>query len=351
MSAKSGLKANKPTEFTGSYTKSEEFLQECEVYIRLSDPSAADGAKIAFILTYLKGAAPSAWKRQYCASGKDATDSYAVFKTKFVEAFGDPNKASNALTRLERLNQGKQSLEQYIATFLILQAEANLTEEGYLIRRLVSGLNERLRDKMITNGKATWTMQEHINQLREWESSHNVYKGFTPFRHSPALSPGVPMDVDKKKSTSIRTQNLPKLTPEERQRCFKEKLCYRCRQPGHSASNCTGQTIVTTSTKTTGKDKKGKARKEVVEESKEEETVSDEEEVIAPKKKKVKKAKTSSKASSSCHPPQSPPSSDADNEDDPPSYQAARASIVRSLAHFPPEQRHRLAESISEESF
>ena len=159
------------------------------------------------------------------------------------------------------------------------------------------------------------------------------------------------MDVDKKKSTSIRTQNLPKLTPEERQRCFKEKLCYRCRQPGHSASNCTGQTIVTTSTKTTGKDKKGKARKEVVEESKEEETVSDEEEVIAPKKKKVKKAKTSSKASSSCHPPQSPPSSDADNEDDPPSYQAARASIVRSLAHFPPEQRHRLAESISEESF
>ena len=117
-------------------------------------------------------------------------------------------------------------MEQYIATFLILQAEANLAEEGYLIRRLVSGLNDRLRDKMITNGKATWTMQEHINQLREWESSHNVYKGFTPFCHSSALSPGVLMDVDKKKSTSIRTQNLPKLTPKERQRCFKEKLCY-----------------------------------------------------------------------------------------------------------------------------
>ena len=160
------------------------------------------------------------------------------------------------------------------------------------------------------------------------------------------------MDVDKKKSTSIRIQNLPKLTPEERQRCFKEKLCYRCRQPGHNAPNCTGQTTVTTSMKTTGKDKKGKARKEVVEESKDEETA-DEEEIVAPKKKKVKKAKTSSssKASSSHHSPQSPPSSDADNEDDPPSYQAARASIVRSLTHFPPEQCHRLAESISEESF
>jgi len=158
------------------------------------------------------------------------------------------------------------------------------------------------------------------------------------------------MDVDKKKSTSIRTQNLPKLTPEERQRCFREKLCYRCRQPGHNAPNCTGQTTVTTSTKTTGKDKKGKAWKEVVEESKEEETGSEEESIV-PKKKKVKKAKTSSKASSSRQIPQSPPSSDADNEDEPPSYQAAQASIVHSLAHFPPDQHHRLAESISEESF
>ena len=157
------------------------------------------------------------------------------------------------------------------------------------------------------------------------------------------------MDVDKKKSTSIRTQNLPKLTPEERQRCFREKLCYRCRQLGHNALNCTGQATATTSTKTTGKDKKGKAQKEVVEESKEEEeTGSEEEEVITQKKKKVKKAKASPKASSSRR---SPPSSDADNEEDPPSYHDVRASIVRSLAHFPPDQRHRLAESISEESF
>ena len=159
------------------------------------------------------------------------------------------------------------------------------------------------------------------------------------------------MDVDKKKSTSIRTQNLPKLTPEERQRCFREKLCYRCRQPGHNTLNCTGQTTATTSTKTTGKDKKGKTRKEVVEDSKEEEEMGSEEEIVVPKRKKVKKAKTSSRASSSRQSPQSPPSSDADNEGDPPSYQDTRASIVRSLAQFPPAQRHRLAESITEESF
>jgi len=147
-------------------------------------------------------------------------------------------KPSETLTRLECSHSPQTSQPRKTVAGTIYRhvpypsAEANLTEEGYLIRRLVSGLNERLRDKMITNGKATWTMQEHINQLREWESSHNVYKGFTPFRHNPALSPGVPMDVDKKKLTSIHTQNLPKLTPEERQRWRFRELCYRCR---HSA--------------------------------------------------------------------------------------------------------------------
>jgi len=51
--------------------------------------------------------------------------------------------------------------------------------------------------------------------------------------------------------------------------------------------------------KTTSKDKKGKARKEVVEESREGEMESEEEEIVVPKKKKVKKAKASPRASSS----------------------------------------------------
>jgi len=102
-----GLKANKPTEFTGSYTKSEEFLQECETYIELTKPTTSDRAKIAFVLTYLKGPAPSAWKRQYIISTYNQTDSLARFKEHFNAAYGDPNKKSNALTKLERLYQGK----------------------------------------------------------------------------------------------------------------------------------------------------------------------------------------------------------------------------------------------------
>jgi len=224
--AKSGLKANKPTEFTGSYTKSEEFLQECETYIELTEPTASDKAKIAFILTYLKGPTPSAWKRQYIVSTNNRSDSFDKFKERFNAAYGDPNKKSNALTKLERLYQGKRPFEQYLADFLILKAESGLQDESYLTRRLVNGLNERLRLKTMTTGKSTWDLQTHIDTLREWETSHQSYQGFTPFQPRQSLSQGVPMDVDKKKSTTVRTQNLPKLTPQIRDELRKKGACF-----------------------------------------------------------------------------------------------------------------------------
>ena len=33
-------------------------------------------------------------------------------------------------------------------------------------------------------------------------------------------------------------ENLPKLTPLEQARCFKEGLCLQCQKPSHNAKNC-----------------------------------------------------------------------------------------------------------------
>ena len=49
-------------------------------------------------------------------------------------AYGNPNKKSNALTKLKHLFQGRRPFEQYLADFLILKAETGLKEESYLIR-------------------------------------------------------------------------------------------------------------------------------------------------------------------------------------------------------------------------
>jgi len=96
-------------EFTGSYMKSEEFLQECETYIDLTEPSASDRAKIA-LSSPISKVLPLRLERQYIVSTYNRTDTFDEFKARFNAAYGDPNKKSNALTKLERLYQGKRPL-------------------------------------------------------------------------------------------------------------------------------------------------------------------------------------------------------------------------------------------------
>src|SRR5882724_7584641 len=132
----------------------------------------------------------------------------------------------------------------------------------------------------MTMGKSTWDLDNHIQELRKWETSHNNYQGFTPFQPRHSSSQGIPMDVDKKKSTTVRTQNLPKLTPQIHDELRKKGTCFRCRKPGHMSCECPGpdSTLVSTSSSKTTSGK-GKNRREVAEEiDKEKAEESDEEE-------------------------------------------------------------------------
>ena len=156
------------------------------------------------------------------------------------------------------------------------------------------------------------------------------------------------MDVDKKKSTMVCTQNLPKLTPQICDELRKKGACFRCRKPGHMSQECPGPDstpISTSSSKTTSS--KGKNRREVAEED-DEEKADESEEEEQPKKqewKKVRKVKaTPSIASSSCT-----PIIETDEEEEPPSYQSARVSIMRTLAQFPPTQHSQLANSLADD--
>ena len=199
-------------------------------------------------------------------------------------------------------------------------------EEDYLVRHLVLSLNEQLKDKMAMNGDPLWSLDKHISQLRSWQSAWDTYQGLMPHQ---TLSPGVPMDVDHKKSTTIHMQNLPKLTPNEKECMGREKRCFCCCEPGHNAATCTGPPQVRMSAKTTGPSPvKGKTRQEVVDDESQVEESEKEEEVTKKKKTQKAKAMPSTSQPSSSH---SPPSN-ADNEEDPPSYQDARVSIMNTLA-------------------
>jgi len=142
------------------------------------------------------------------------------------------------------------------------------------------------------------------------------------------------MDVDKKKSTAVRTQNLPKLTPQIRDELRKKGACF----DAGSLVTCLAMPRSLTppfldllSKTTSGK---GKNHREVVEEVDDEKAEESEEEE-QPKKqerKKVRKAKATPSIASSSR----TPIIETDEEEEPPSYQSARVSIMRTLGSISP---------------
>src|SRR5882724_3652429 len=116
------------------------------------------------------------------------------------------------------------------------------------------------------------------------------------------------MDVDKKKSTTVRTQNLPKLTPQIRDELRKKGACFRCRKPGHMSRECPGPDSTPISTyslkMTSGK---GKNSREVVEEIDDEkaEESDKEQQLKKQERKRTRKEKVTPSVASSSRTPMS----------------------------------------------
>jgi len=100
-------------------------------------------------------------------------------------------------------------------------------------------------------GKSTWDLQKHIDELREWGTSIITIKVLPLSNPDSLYHKGTLWTLNKKKSTAVRTQNLPKLTPQICDELRKKGACFRCRKPGHMSRECPGpdSTISTSSSR------------------------------------------------------------------------------------------------------
>ena len=77
-----------------------------------------------------------------------------------------------------------------------------------------------------------------IHFKTQWEKVNAVaaHKPYNPYptqknhNHSKPTPDPYAMDVN--------TVHIERLTPQERERCFKNNLCLQCRKPGHRATEC-----------------------------------------------------------------------------------------------------------------
>ncbi|KAI5115101.1 hypothetical protein M0805_008899 [Coniferiporia weirii] len=247
----------KPNEFDGTQEYACRFLSSCETYLQVNKHIYdTDKLKINFVLSFMQTRTAGDWaiNRESIASAYNVNSKgnklttivgYGTwnnfikdFKTTFITT-DNTNEAQQALIRLKQTG----TADDFNNQFQSLATRSGITSPEALIALYQAGLTPALL-KSIYNRD---TMPTTINTWYQVAScSDNIY------RHLRAIQGPPPPTQQNSRfqkfsntnprtnnynttSTSSNTNRLPRLTPEEQDKCFKEGRCLACREKGHNS--------------------------------------------------------------------------------------------------------------------
>ncbi|KAI5116060.1 hypothetical protein M0805_001228 [Coniferiporia weirii] len=250
----------KPNEFDGTREYARRFLSSCETYLRVNKHIYdTDELKINFVLSFMQTRTAGDWAIN-CESlasaynvdskgnklttivGYGTWDNFVKdFKTTFITT-DDTNEAQQALIKLKQTG----TADDFNNQFQSLATRSGITSPEALIALYQAGLTPALL-KTIYNHD---TMPTTINAWYQAAScSDNIYRRLRAIQGSP---PPTPQNTRFRKfsnnprnnsynttGTSSNTNRPPRLTPKERDKCFKEGRCLACREKGHNSRDCT----------------------------------------------------------------------------------------------------------------
>jgi len=246
------LRITQPEAFNGDRKKARTFLNACRAYLRTNQAIyTSELAKINFVLSLMKGGTAETWANHFidtkeiAMAARVAGDpaiaagheygTYDTFITAFRESFVSGDIASDARFRLQTFEQ-RGGLEDYIAQFETLAAQAEITDQAILIEYFERGLKQELAEKVLGAENQPATMLALKNLARRFDQNlrrtRMIIKGLRtplPANRTSHSRPSDPNAMDT---------SLGRLTTEEREKCFKEGRCFACRQTGHNARNC-----------------------------------------------------------------------------------------------------------------
>ncbi|KAI5116628.1 hypothetical protein M0805_007517 [Coniferiporia weirii] len=251
----------KPNKFDGTREYARRFLSSCETYLRVNKHIYnTDELKINFVLSFMQTQTAGDWAIN-CESLASAynvdskgnklttivgygtwSDFVKDFKNTFITT-DDTNEAQQALIKLKQTG----TADDFNNQFQSLTTRSGITSPEALIALYQAGLTPTLlksiynRDTMPTTINAWYQAASH---------SDNIYRCLRAIQGPPPptqqnnrfwkFSNTHPRtNSHNVASTSSNTNQPPRLTPEDRDKCFKEGRCLACRKKGHNSCDCT----------------------------------------------------------------------------------------------------------------
>ncbi|KAI5114932.1 hypothetical protein M0805_004199 [Coniferiporia weirii] len=251
----------KPNKFDGTREYAHRFLSSCETYLCVNKHIYdTDKLKINFVLSFMQTRTARDWAINHeslasayniDAKGNKLTtivgygtwdDFMKDFKSTFITT-DDTNEAQQALIKLKQTG----TADDFNNQFQSLATRSGITSPEALIALYQAGLTPALL-KTIYNRD---TMPATINDWYKAASrSDNIYRRPRTIQGPPPttqqnncfrkFSNNYPHSNNYNTTgTSPNTNRPPRLTPEERDKCFKEGHCLACRKKGHNSHDCT----------------------------------------------------------------------------------------------------------------
>ncbi|KAI5118991.1 hypothetical protein M0805_009600 [Coniferiporia weirii] len=250
----------KPNKFDGTQEYARRFLSSCETYLRVNKHIYnTNELKINFVLSFMQTQTAGDWaiNRESIASAYNVdakgnklttivrystwNDFIKDFRTTFITT-DDTNEAQQALIKLKQTG----TADDFNNQFQSLATRSGITSPEALIALYQAGLTPTLL-KSIYNRDTMPTMITAWYQAAS--RSDNIYQRlraiqgpppptqqnnrFRKFSNNPCTS-----NYNSTNSSS-NANRMPRLTPEEREKCFKEGHCLVCREKGHNSHDCT----------------------------------------------------------------------------------------------------------------
>lgn len=198
------------------------------------------------MLSYMKGGTAAHWAKRYmnrpvysatAVRGTCQCKKFEDFLKEFEAVFRPKNEGETARSKLDRLVQGKSSVDAYNAYFNDLAVDAKHNDTT-LVHLYIKGLDKEIKKHLIAMDK----IPEKLLDIQD-KAAEFYHRGLTRSNDRGTITPADMFKEEVKNRGTCENpimieQRFVRLSNNQCQEYMKSGKCFQCGKTGHVARNC-----------------------------------------------------------------------------------------------------------------